>query len=232
LLHGFTGSSEDWWACCPRLKGRAMAIDLPGHGTHTAPVRSFRDSIGDILGALPEGVDEVVGYSMGGRFALGMMALDPERFRRATIISAHPGLEDASQRADRLAGDQAWIRRLLDDGIEAFVDAWESQPLFATQVGLPAAVLERQRRRRLNQRPTGLAASLEQHGLGRMPNLWEPAAAFPGELTWIVGASDTRFLGIAREIVCRRPATRLHVLPGVGHNPLLECPEILGNLLV
>ena len=160
------------------------------------------------------------------------MALDPERFRRATIISAHPGLEDASQRADRLAGDRAWIRRLLEDGIDAFVDAWESQPLFATQAGLPSAVLEQQRRRRLGQSPTGLAASLEQHGLARMPSLWEPLTAFPGALSWIVGSSDARFLGIAREVVRRRPATQLHVLPGVGHNPLLECPEILSDLLV
>ncbi|EGV20243.1 alpha/beta hydrolase fold protein [Thiocapsa marina 5811] len=174
----------------------------------------------------------MVGYSLGGRFALGLMALDPNRFRRATVISAHPGLEDASQRADRLAGDRAWVRLLLDGGIDAFVDAWESQPLFATQAGLPIAVLERQRRRRLDQRPAGLAASLLQHGLGRMPSLWEPLRAFPGELTWIAGAADARFLGIAREVVRRRPATRLHVLPGVGHNPLLECPEILGDLLI
>nr|WP_093028645.1 alpha/beta fold hydrolase [Thiocapsa roseopersicina] len=230
-MHGFTGGSEDWWACCPRLKGRALAIDLPGHGADSTTVRPFQDSIGDILGALPDSVDEVIGYSLGGRFALGLMALDPDRFRRATIISAHPGLEDASQRADRLADDRAWIRRLLDDGIDAFVDDWESQPLFATQAGLPSTVLKRQRRRRLGQPPTGLAASLEQHGLARMPSLWKPLAAFTGELTWIVGAADTRFLGIAREVVRRRPATRLHVLPGVGHNPLLECPEILSDLL-
>ncbi|MFB1505546.1 MAG: alpha/beta fold hydrolase [Thiocapsa sp. C3-sup] len=232
MLHGFTGSGEDWWACCPRLRGRALAIDLPGHGADSAPVRPFQDSIGDILGALPESVDEVVGYSLGGRFALGLMALDPERFRRATIISAHPGLEVASQRVDRLAGDRAWIRRLQDDDIDTFVDDWESQPLFATQAVLPTAVLERQRRRRLRQRPAGLAASLELHGLGRMPDFWGPLTAFPGELTWIVGASDARFLEIAREVVRRRPATRLHVLPGVGHNPLLECPEILDGLLV
>ncbi|NCC28935.1 MAG: alpha/beta fold hydrolase [Gammaproteobacteria bacterium] len=231
-MHGFTGSGEDWWTCCPHLKERALAVDLPGHGAESAPVRSFSESVGDVLGALPDGVDEVVGYSLGGRFALGLMALDPERFRRATIISAHPGLEDASQRANRLAGDRAWIRRLLDDGIDAFVNAWESQPLFATQAGLPSAVLERQRRRRLGQRPTGLAASLEQHGLARMPSLWEPLTAFPGALSWIVGSSDARFLGIAREVVRRRPATQLHVLPGVGHNPLLECPEILSDLLV
>ncbi|QVL51545.1 MAG: alpha/beta fold hydrolase [Thiocapsa sp.] len=231
-MHGFTGSGEDWWACCPRLKERALAIDLPGHGVDSVPVRPFQDSIGDILDALPDSVDEIVGYSLGGRFALGLMALDPKRFRRATIISAHPGLEDGSQRADRLAGDRAWIRRLRDDGIDAFVEAWESQPLFATQAGLPTAVLERQRRRRSGQRPAGLAASLEQHGLGRMPSLWEPLTAFPGTLTWIVGASDARFLAIARDVVRRRPATRLHVLPDVGHNPLLECPEILSDLLV
>jgi 2-succinyl-6-hydroxy-2,4-cyclohexadiene-1-carboxylate synthase len=169
---------------------------------------------------------------MGGRFALGLMALDPERFRRATIISAHPGLEDATQRAQRVAVDRAWSRRLLKDGMASFVAAWESQPLFATQAELPAATLERQRRRRLSQRPSGLAASLDEHGLARMPSLWGPLAAYPGQLSWIVGAADPRFLEIAREVVRRRPATRLHVLPGVGHNPLLECPEILADLLI
>lgn len=218
--------------CCPHLRESALAIDLPGHGADSAPVRSFQDSIHDILDALPDSVDAVVGYSLGGRFALGLIAREPDRFRRATIISAHPGLEDASERADRLAVDRAWIRRLLDDGIEPFVADWESQPLFATQARLPTAILERQRRRRLSHRPAGLAASLEQHGLARMPSLWEPLAAFPGQLSWIVGAADSRFLGIAREVVRRRPATRLHVLPGVGHNPLLECPEILADLLV
>jgi 2-succinyl-6-hydroxy-2,4-cyclohexadiene-1-carboxylate synthase len=227
LLHGFTGSREDWWTSCPSLRGRAIAIDLPGHGESRSVAEPFEGSVRSILGALPADVDEVVGYSLGGRFALGLIAAEPQRFRSATIISAHPGLEDPSERERRAAVDEEWARRLRQDGLEPFVRAWESQPLFWTQAGLPAAVLDMQRRRRLGQSPEGLAQSLEQHGLARMPSLWAPLTAFQGHLTWIVGAADARFLEIAHEVARRRPATRLTVLPKVGHNPLLECPERL-----
>ncbi len=173
----------------------------------------------------------MAGYSLGGRFALGLMAAAPTRFRRATIISAHPGLEDPLERKARRKSEQAWTRRLRSDGIESFVRYWESQALFATQASLPATRLARQRRQRLSQRADGLARSLEQHGLSKMPSLWESLTAFPGRLTWIVGAHDLKFLGIAHDVIVRRPATRLHVLPGVGHNPLLECPEMLASFL-
>jgi 2-succinyl-6-hydroxy-2,4-cyclohexadiene-1-carboxylate synthase len=232
LLHGFTGSREDWWTCCPSLRARSIAIDLPGHGESRSLVEPFEDSVHSILRALPADVDEVVGYSLGGRFALGLIAAEPQRFRSVTIISAHPGLEDPSERERRAAVDDEWARRLRHDGIESFVQAWESQPLFWTQAGLPTAVLELQRRRRLGQSPEGLAQSLEQHGLARMPSLWAPLTAFQGHLTWIVGAADERFFAIAHEVARRRPATRLTVFPEVGHNPLLERPERLAAALV
>jgi 2-succinyl-6-hydroxy-2,4-cyclohexadiene-1-carboxylate synthase len=168
---------------------------------------------------------------LGGRFALGLIAADPQRFRSATLISAHPGLDDPAERERREAADREWARRLLHEGMASFVRDWESQPLFSTQTRLPQALIEGQRRRRLGQRAAGLAQSLQMHGLGRMPSLWGPLTAFPGRLTWIAGAADAKFLAIAREVVRRRPATRLHVLPNVGHNPLLECPEILGDLI-
>jgi 2-succinyl-6-hydroxy-2,4-cyclohexadiene-1-carboxylate synthase len=193
-------------------------------------VTPFEESARALLAALPDAVDEVVGYSLGGRVALGMIAAEPQRFRSATIISAHPGLDDPEERTRRAAVDDAWARCLRTDGIASFVRAWESQPLFSTQARLPTDLLARQRRRRLRQSPEGLAQSLEQHGLGRMPSLWDSVSSFPGDLTWIAGTEDSKFLGIAREVTRRRPATRLQALPGVGHNPLLECPESLAAL--
>lgn len=194
-------------------------------------MRSFSRSVRDILRALPDAVDQVSGYSLGGRFALGLIAADPARFRRALIVSAHPGLSDRAERARRAAREREWVTRLRSEGIDAFVRAWEAQPLFATQTRLPRTVLEGQRDRRLRQRAEGLAQSLEQHGLARMPSLWEPLARFPGQLDWIVGSADRRFLAIAQEVIRRRPATRLRILPGIGHNPLLECPQILAECL-
>nr|WP_246194616.1 alpha/beta fold hydrolase [Allochromatium palmeri] len=225
-MHGFTGGGADWssvFADDPRW----LAIDLPGHLTSPDPTSDYPEVIRDLLDALPASIDEVIGYSLGGRIALSFIQLAPERFRAATIISAHPGLLDPAMREQRRLADQVWIRLLRDQGIEAFVTAWEHQPLFKTQARLPAEILARQRARRLSQRSEGLASALERLGLGEMPSTWEALACYQGRLDWIIGGEDTRFQAIAHEVLAHRPATRLVVLEGVGHNPLLEVPERL-----
>lgn len=204
-----------------------LAIDLPGHLASPDPTGGYLEVMRDLLDSLPASIDEVIGYSLGGRIALSLIQLAPERFRAATIISAHPGLLDPALRAQRRLADQVWISLLRDQGIEAFVAAWEHQPLFRTQERLPLEILARQRERRLSQRPEGLARALERLGLGEMPSTWEALARYHGWLDWIIGGEDRRFQAIAHEVVAHRPATRLVVLEGVGHNPLLEAPERL-----
>jgi 2-succinyl-6-hydroxy-2,4-cyclohexadiene-1-carboxylate synthase len=183
------------------------------------------------LDLLPGEVDRLIGYSMGGRFALGLIALEPRRFRSATLISTDPGLEDADARRARRARDAAWAKHLLERGLPSFVEAWSNQPLFASQQRLPDADLERQRLARLGQDTGALADSLVQHGLGAMPSLWGALSEYPGELSWIVGELDAKFVAIAREVVRRRPQTQLQILPDVGHNPGLERPEDLARAI-
>lgn len=164
--------------------------------------------------------------------ALGLIQAAPQRFRVATIISAHPGLTDPVLRAQRRADDRQWIQLLRTQGIDAFVQAWENLPLFATQRRLPSPVLARQRAERLSHRAEGLASCLERLGLAEMPNTWDDLAHFPGQLRWIVGAEDRKFLHLGRQVAACRPTTELNILDGVGHNPLLEAPAILSDLLV
>ena len=210
---------------------RWLAIDLPGHGRSSAPQGGFDDCIRGLLAGLPPSIDSLTGYSLGGRIALGMLRLAPQRFQTVTLISAHPGLSDPAPRAERLRQDQQWIALLRAEGIAAFVRAWERQPLFQSQARLPPAVLEAQRERRLAQRPEGLAAALACLGLGGMPSAWEALCAYQGELRWIVGGLDAKFLALARQVERRRPQTELIVMDGVGHNPLLEAPGRLASLL-
>lgn len=231
LLHGFTGLAEDWSACWPRTEP-ALAIDLPGHGGSIAPEGAFDDALRRLLVALPASIDRIAGYSLGGRLALGLLRLAPERFGQAMILSAHPGLIEPDERESRRIADQRWISLLEQQGLEAFVDAWQQLPLFATQTRLPAECLAQQRVRRLSQHASALAASLRVHGLAEMPPMQNSISDYPGELHWFAGSQDRKFSALAREVAAWRPATRLHLFPGVGHNLLLEAPEQLQALQV
>lgn len=229
LLHGFTGCGADWAVL--GAAGGGLTPDLPGHGTWRAPVADFATIITRLLDDLPPHVDELIGYSFGGRVALALLRAAPERFGSATIIAAHPGLKTAEAREARRAADRRWIELLRSRGIAAFVEAWEAQPLFATQRHLAPAVLESQRARRLAQSAEGLAAALEHLGLAEMPDTWPLLTRYPGRLRWIVGAEDTKFCALAEQVTAQRPDTELHTLPGVGHNVLLEAPSTLAQLL-
>ncbi|WP_296898786.1 alpha/beta fold hydrolase [Thiohalocapsa sp.] len=224
LLHGFTGSGADWdiW---PANAPAALAPDLPGHGGSPDPSGDFAAEIERLLAALPAGIEQLVGYSLGGRIALCLLAAAPERFDAATIISAHPGLFNTAQRQGRRAVDRRWIELLTAQGLGAFVDAWERQPLFASQAKLPAAVLATQRQGRLAQRAEGLAASLGCFGLAEMPDTWAALAHWPGRLCWLAGRADDKFVAIGERVAHQRPATDLRVVPDAGHNLLLEAPN-------
>jgi 2-succinyl-6-hydroxy-2,4-cyclohexadiene-1-carboxylate synthase len=223
LLHGFTGTGVDWGLWPDDAPG-ALAPDLPGHGESPNPTGDFGAEIARLLAALPAGIERVLGYSLGGRIALALLAAAPERFQDATIVSAHPGLFNVGQREGRRALDARWLALLREQGIAAFVDAWERQPLFASQAGLPPAVLAAQRRQRLAQRADGLAASLACFGLAEMPDTWGALARWPGRLGWLAGARDDKFVAIAERVLRERPATAVGIVPDVGHNLLLEAP--------
>lgn len=223
LLHGFTGTGADWhlW---PATAPAALAPDLPGHGDSPDPRGDFTAEIERLLAALPGGIERLVGYSLGGRIALCLLAAAPQRFTAATIVSAHPGLFNATQRDGRRAVDQRWITLLRTDGLDTFVAAWERQPLFASQDRLPADVLAAQRRRRLAQRPEGLAASLACCGLAEMPDTWAALRRWPGRLSWLAGGRDDKFVAIAERVARERPGTQVQIVPDAGHNLLLEAP--------
>lgn len=231
LLHGFTGAAADWQAVWPSTIP-ALAVDLPGHGASPAPQGTMHQWIADWHLALPDRLDTLVGYSLGGRLALSLLAVLPHRWRRLVIISAHPGLNCEHERRVRCQADQVWIECLREQGIVAFVNAWEAQPLFASQrQRVNHSQLASQRQRRLSHHASALAQTLGCFGLGQMPPTWQAIATFQGPLHWIVGTEDTRFVAIAEQVKQHRPATTLHHLSSCGHNPLLEQPEQLHDLL-
>ena len=235
LVHGFGGSSESWGSeILDRLAGdrRVLAVDLPGHGESDAPSEPGRfalaaivDDLEAVLAALD--VDSAIwmGYSMGGRIALGAGLLSPRRVSGLILESACPGLEDAQARAERRASDAHLAERIASEGIAAYLEAWEKVPVLASQRRLPPAAQRALRNQRAKNDPAALAACLRGLGQGTQPSLWDALGHISAPVLLLVGELDEKYVRINERMLAGMPAGRLVVAPGAGHNVHLENPE-------
>jgi 2-succinyl-6-hydroxy-2,4-cyclohexadiene-1-carboxylate synthase len=232
-LHGFTGSPDSWGF----LRESALPLAAPalvGHAgsSESVQVTGFEDEVDRLAQLAP--ADEplhVVGYSLGARLALGIALRYPERVARLTLISGHPGLSSEGEQRARRAADSIWIELLLGRGVLAFVDTWETQPLWATQAQLPESARARRRAERLSHDPAGLSRSLRVTGLGEMPNYAERLAELEMPVSVLAGDLDLKFSALARSMAeCLRHPT-LEIAPGAGHDLLLERPEFVTEVI-
>jgi len=224
LLHGFAGDPSVWnevlaaWV----LPESPVAIALPGHGG--GPVRETWDDNLAAIGDAIVGCDAVVGYSLGARVALGLVAAG--RCACGVLIGVNPGIAD-SERASRREFDSAWTRLLRSDGMAAFADAWAAQPLFATQARVDPVRLAARRTRRLALDPEQLARSIEVMGLAAMPDYWSAVPRHRDRLALLAGAEDAKYVAISQAL----PSASFETIEGSGHDPTLEQPERLAQAI-
>jgi 2-succinyl-6-hydroxy-2,4-cyclohexadiene-1-carboxylate synthase len=232
LLHGFTGSAESWNEVLGRLPTReALCPPLLGHGAPALEVRTFDDEVDRLVTLFPSKPVHLCGYSLGARLALGVLARHPERVAEATLIGVHPGLATDAERDERRQADARFIELLETCGIEAFVDAWGAQPLFATQRSLPESLQRRRQRERLSHDPKGLARSLCVTGLAEMPNFRGRCCEIRLPVTLLAGELDTKFSALAEDLSTLFPDARRSIVPRAGHDLLLERPDLIARQL-
>lgn len=235
LLHGFTGSTRtlDGVAAGLRAAGFAtIAVDLPGHGRSDAPrdpaayaMERCATALARVLDAAGAPRAAVLGYSLGGRIALGLAVARPERLRGLVLVGASAGLADPAERARRRRADEALADAIERDGLPAFVERWTALPLFASQARLGPAFLAAARAQRLANRPGGLAASLRGIGAGAQPPLHDALARLAVPALFVAGAEDAKFRAIAEDLARRAPRARTVWIPGAGHAAHLEQPD-------
>jgi 2-succinyl-6-hydroxy-2,4-cyclohexadiene-1-carboxylate synthase len=217
LLHGFAGAPSSWDAV--RIDN-AFAPALTGHGGPR--VDSFVAEVDRLAALIPAG-SHLAGYSLGGRLALGLLARHPHLFRRATILGAHPGLRSEAEREERAAADERWARLLEDEGSKRFASLWGAQPLFATQTSVPPEALAAQHAVRCSHDPHALAHAARVLSLARMPRWDLSHLRIP--VTFMAGALDEKFAALAADLTRSVAGARLALVPGAGHNLLLERPD-------
>jgi 2-succinyl-6-hydroxy-2,4-cyclohexadiene-1-carboxylate synthase len=226
-LHGFSQHGESWdeIAALAGAGRRWLTPDLAA--------TTLAEAEAELLALWArEGVDRshLVGYSQGGRVALFVAAAHPVRLITLTTIGAHAGLEE-TQRAARIAEDEALARRIEDEGVEWFAGHWAALPLFAGLARRGPAVLARLDAGRRRNDARQLAATLRGMGAGATEPFWDRLGAIAAPTLLVAGAEDARYVGFAERLRAAIPDARVAVVPEAGHAVHIEQPVAFAALL-
>lgn len=230
MLHGFMGSGRVFDHLIEPLKKQftPVTIDLAGHGKTTTPPDDSHFSA-DIQTAQLKSVFKrfrsessyLYGYSMGGRLALQFAARYPEMLKGVCIESAHCGIQDADERAERKRKDFAAAEQIeIEPG--DFLSAWSDLPLFATT---PEPFREKYHHISENQNPKCMAASLRGFGAGVMPVLCNELKNIKIPVQYLAGETDSKYVQIMKNMHDQTPGSRLITAPGSGHRVHTDQPE-------
>ena len=150
----------------------------------------------------------------------------PELVHGLVLVSGTPGIEDPAERAARVASDERWAELAERSGVDAFLEQWLAQPMFAT---VPRDAPGLADRRSLTA--AFLAACLRQLGTGAMKPMWDRLPALTMPVLLVTGTRDEKFTAIARRMLDLVRTDATHAELDGGHALLLEQPEPLGELI-
>jgi len=206
LVHGLSASWRWWRAVVPFLSRdyACHLVDLPRFTGRRRP-----DAAAEWISAWADGADlpriALVGHSLGGAVAARLAVMRAELVQALVLVAA------VGMPSRRRLGEYAW---------PLFTTLRTTNPLFLSQIAAdafraaPAALM------RGGLYSTRADISNEARGI-RAPTL----------LVW--GERDTLVpISLAAEWQRVVPASRLVVLPGVGHLPMVERPRKFSELLL
>ena len=227
FVDGFTQPSGDW------------PFDQPGapRGWTSGSVplaASFVEAAGQLRWmttyrerAQPVEHTAFVGYSMGGRLCLQLALDHPEVVERLALISGSPGIADPNERAERRKTDERLATGIERDGVDAFLERWIAQPLFASLPRERAGLADRRARNTVDS----LTYQLRVLGQGAQPSNWERLGELRVPVLLIAGELDAKYVGIAQRMAAAIPQARVEIVADAGHACHLERPDVVAHLL-
>jgi 2-succinyl-6-hydroxy-2,4-cyclohexadiene-1-carboxylate synthase len=238
LVHGFTGSRDDWREQLPRLaaRGRTLAVDLRGHGGTSNPGDAAGYTLDQLARDLSGFLDTVgasrcdlLGHSMGGAVALRLVLGEPSR--AASLVLMDTAAAPIAPEARRFFEAGAKLAR--EQGMRALYEmsraAAERDPQRPASVQrciermTPELHWSRIEAKMLAMDPVAFgalgAALTDEEGLvHRLGEIRCPT-------TVIVGAEDKPFLKPARVLAEGIPGALHVVIESGAHCPQLENPD-------
>jgi 2-succinyl-6-hydroxy-2,4-cyclohexadiene-1-carboxylate synthase len=163
----------------------------------------------------------LVGYSMGGRLVLHAALADPGRYSALVLLGAHPGIEDAGARTARREADEQLATWIEGQSMDAVVDRWEGQPVFASQ---SRVLRDLQREGRLDHDPALLARLLRSGGQGAVEPVWDRLGELTMPVLVLAGALDEPYVVAGARLAAALPNGKAATVMGAGHAAHLEEP--------
>ncbi|MGH0029488.1 MAG: alpha/beta fold hydrolase [Myxococcota bacterium] len=230
LVHGFTGSRDDFSDVLPALgaRGRTIAVDNRGHGGTSNPGGGydFDRLVTDLAGFL-DALDlprcDLLGHSLGGMVALRFALAHPARTASLVLMDTAPrGLGPAAKIFD--AGAAVVRERGMQGLWQLMRNAPRpdpAPPVAKTIARLgEAAYWSRIERKILAMDPQAFVE------LARLLGEHEPVESRLGEIacptTVVVGEYDVPFRGSSDGLAAGIPGAILEVIPDAAHSPQME----------
>lgn len=233
LLHGLLGSGNNLGALARQLGGgyKTLRVDLRNHGRspHSSSM-NYPLMVADLLRFLDERNIEqcaLVGHSMGGKVAMALALLCPQRVAALVVVDICP-IEYQDSRHDevfealqgmplhKLEGrehaDAILGQHIADTGMRQFLlsNLYRQREAYAWRMNLPALVEHRGQ----------LAAA---PGLG---------SVYPGPTLFVKGALSDYIDSRCREAIKSQfPQALLKIIADTGHWPHAEKPLVFNGLV-
>ena len=216
LTHGYAATAAMFAANVPAIAARHLVItwDMRGHGGSDYPsgpaAYSPAAALDDMAALLAEcGQDRAVlgGHSLGGYLSLDFALTYPERVAGLVLLDTGPGFRNDAARDGWNRRAEGTATRLAEQGLAALGSSTELH----SGEHRDASGLVLAARHTLTQR--------DAHVLNGLPHITAPTLV-------IVGSDDAPFLGAADYMTAKIPLARKVVIPGAGHAPNVDKPEL------
>jgi pimeloyl-ACP methyl ester carboxylesterase len=243
LIHGIGGSSDCWRGVVHKLaaRHRVIAVDLLGHGQSDKPrgdysLGAFAVWLRDFLDALNIREATVVGHSFGGGVALQFAHQHNQYCRRLVLISS-----------GGLGPDVGRLLRMMSlPGAELALQLIGSRP--AVMVGRllrKRALSSGRETSRYSETLKGQAALSDAQTRAAFLRTLRSVVDHRGQTvcaldrlrtdlpTLIIFGDQDRCIPVAHAHSAHiaLPGSVLHLIPGVGHQPQVECADVVVSLL-
>ncbi|QKJ86390.1 Acyl-CoA esterase [Paramixta manurensis] len=222
LIHGLFGSLDNLGGIARGLKAEhpIIQVDVRNHGlSGRAEEMSYAVMAQDMLATLDEqGINRVtvIGHSMGGKIAMAMTALAPDRLEQLVLIDIAP-VDYQTRRHDAIF---AGVNAVTAAGITSRSQAAEKMREHIEEEGIIQFLLKSFHEGEWRFNVPAL--------WNNYPSLsgWEPIPAWPHPALFIRGGNSPYLDDSHRSaLLSQFPQAKAHVIAGAGHWVHAEKPD-------